>query len=134
MNIMVPDVISAAQAEQDVFVNVFNGSERSTVEMRLDNDGDWTPMTRQVVIDPSFQQVVEAERAIKDKTWRELPKPVASTHLWQAKLPAATLGSHLLHVRTTDMHGRTYHARRVIRVAPPTVAAGGEASPSREAN
>ena len=40
-----------------------------------------------------------------------------STHLWKGKLPAALpAGTHTLFVRTRDLYGRYFHAKRVIRV------------------
>ena len=44
------------------------------------------------------------------------PKPKPSTHLWHGKLPLLQPGTHAIEVRTTDMHGRTYAASRVVRV------------------
>lgn len=118
MNIIAPEEVSSGAAgETDVYVNVFNGSERSTVEMRLGTSGDWIAMQRDVRIDPLYQAVVDREAKLNDKSWHDLPEPVKSTHLWRARLPESPpAGTHLLQVRTTDMHGTTYHGRRVIRV------------------
>ncbi len=124
MNIIAPEMITADAAEAtDIYVNVFNGSERSKVEMRLGDNGDWIEMTRKVMIDPLFQQTADAEKALKNKTWRDLPNPKPSSHLWHATLPQnPEPGTHALEVRTTDMHGRSYDARRIIRVEPSTIA------------
>ncbi|MCH7725232.1 MAG: calcineurin-like phosphoesterase C-terminal domain-containing protein [Planctomycetes bacterium] len=68
MNIMAPEEISIdAAADAEVYVNVFNGSERSEVKLRLGNDGEWTTMQRTVTIDPLFKKIAEAEKAIKEK-------------------------------------------------------------------
>ena len=66
--------------------------------------------------DASFG-VTLGDVAIKKKKWITLPKSKPSTHLWEALLPGnLAAGSHLLHVRTTDKHGRIYHGRRTLRV------------------
>jgi len=109
-------------AEADVFVNVFNGSERSKVEMQVGEAG-WIAMKRVVQIDPGLQAVYEAEEAwlaTQDpKPFTVIKKPKDSTHLWKANLPGSlAAGTHLIRVRTTDMHGRSYKASRVIRLVP----------------
>jgi hypothetical protein len=118
MNIQAPDEVSVAElGETVVHVNVFNGSERSAVEMQLGPDGPWMPMKRIVTEDPAYQAVVAAEDAIAAKPWRKLTRPKLSTHLWRAPLPAdVEPGVYTLRVRTTDMHGRSYAGRRVIRI------------------
>ncbi|MCA9163950.1 MAG: calcineurin-like phosphoesterase family protein [Planctomycetales bacterium] len=117
MHIHAPEVITSDQSgETDVFVNVFNGSERSKVAMRM-GSGDWAELERRVTTDPAYVQLFEAEQKITNKTWRDLPKPKSSTHLWQGKLPAELApGLHLIEVRTVDMHGREFVDRRSIRV------------------
>jgi hypothetical protein len=116
-----PEVVSAAKAgETDVFVNVFNGSERSRVELQFGEHDAWTAMERSVRVDPGYKALYDAEMSIKEKFWKELPEPGDSIHLWRAKLPSNPKpGTHLLTVRTTDMHGRTYVGRRIIRVSGP---------------
>ena len=118
MNIQSPDAVTADKAGQtDIYVNVFNGSERSKVEMRFGETGKWTPMDRTLINDPGYVKLRAAEQAVKDKPWRDLPNPKKCPHLWHARLPdKPPVGTHTLHVRTTDMHGRIYHGYRVIRV------------------
>ncbi|MBI1312761.1 metallophosphoesterase [bacterium] len=117
MNIHTPEVVTTTVApDTDVFVNVFNGSERSTVEMRVDS-GEWKAMQRSIEIDPAFARIVEAEKLLTNKPWRDLPKPKNSTHLWKAKLPGSLkAGSHLIDIRSTDMFGQKSSGRRIIRV------------------
>ena len=118
MNIQSPEAVTADKAGQtDIFVNVFNGSERSTVEMRLGTAGKWITMDRKVINDPGYAKLRESEESIKAKPWRALPNPKKCPHLWHAKLPnKPSVGVHTLHVRTTDMHGRTHTGNRVIRI------------------
>jgi len=120
MRIQAPEVIAADEvAKTDIYVNVFNGSERSKVEMRLRKQCGWIAMQRKVINDPEFAALSAAGKADKEKTWRDLPAPKASPHLWHATLPKKVkAGTHILEVRTVDMHGRTYRGRRVLRIKP----------------
>ncbi len=119
MEIIAPEVATAGQADQcDVFVNIFNGSQRSTVEMRVGDKGEWIKMKLSPQVDPLLEQVVRAENAILEKSWRKMPSPKVSTHIWQGKLPAnIAVGTHFLQIRTKDMHDRAYQDQRVIRIA-----------------
>ncbi len=110
-------------SKTDVYANVFNGSERSKVEMQIGAGNRWVPMQRKVGIDPGFKKLSETENAIKGKTWRNLSKPKKSTHLWQAKLPDGLKpGTYLLRVRTVEMDGDKHQSGRVIRVIAPKAA------------
>lgn len=118
MSIYAPNVVLADRAsDTDVYVNVFNGSERSTVEMRLGEEASWLPMQRVVIEDPRFVKLREREQANPDPNYRELPGAVPSSHLWKAPLPPGPEpGTYLLQVRTTDMHGKVHEDQRVLRV------------------
>ncbi|MEX0676455.1 MAG: calcineurin-like phosphoesterase family protein [Pirellulales bacterium] len=119
MEIHAPEAVSLDKlAETMVYVNVFNGSERSKVEMSLEG-GDWIKMRHTREIDPKYQAVFDAEAAVLEKSpsFRQLPKPKDSSHLWKAALPtAASAGTKMLRLRATDANGKTYTAGRVIRV------------------
>ncbi|HPO16649.1 MAG TPA: calcineurin-like phosphoesterase C-terminal domain-containing protein, partial [Candidatus Hydrogenedentes bacterium] len=141
MNIFTPEVIKAADAPKtEVIVNVFAGSSRSTVEMRVE-DGKWTPMTQFKGLDPYYRQlhdrqglfvklmaerdkVQNVDNAYLGKLQREfgpilrgLSKPDETGHLWKQTLPAElTPGMHKIEVRTKDMFGHEYTANRILRV------------------
>ena len=142
MNIWAPwEVLSTETGKTDVLVNVFGGTKRSKVEIRLGEVGEWQPMTYMPQKDPYFQALKERDEAyhlerkmhtalretIKSllKEDAELPQRgkrllygvPKSTHIWQAKLPANfRKGTHIIFVRTTDMFGQTFTGRRIIRV------------------
>lgn len=118
MRIHAPNIISKSEIDTaEIYVNFFNGSERSKLEMRLGNTGKWLTMERTVVDDPAFQAVLDRESKIKERKSRKLPKPKKSPHLWRATLPESSPnGTQLLNVRATDKDGRVFHSRRVIRV------------------
>ena len=118
MQLFSPEVVAAADTTETlVYVNVFNGGTRSTVEMRV--GGEWAAMTHTREVDPLLQQVYDRELAVNEKPapWRQISKPKASTHLWKLPLPEDLQpGSHLIEVRTTDMFGKSFQSRRIIRV------------------
>lgn len=120
VSIHAPEVVKSADSEKSsVFANVFNGSERTRVEMRI-GESEWTAMRKVKEIDPKLQSVFDQEAAIlkNNKTaFRALSKPKPSTHLWRLKLPAnAKVGTHWIDIRATEPDGRVYSGRRVLRV------------------
>jgi hypothetical protein len=117
MNIHAPEFVSADKAgETEVLVNVFAGSERSKVEMRLDA-GPWVELQRTPREDPYFVALKQAEESPQPPRGRKLPRVGKSPHIWVGTLPAQpSTGVHLIDVRTTDMFGHEYRGRRIIRV------------------
>jgi hypothetical protein len=120
MQIHAPEEVSRTAANREaVLVNVFNGSARSTVQMRVGEEGIWADMEQTRVEDPAFRLAYDSERELPERNWIELPKPAVSSHIWSAPFPdGIEPGTHLLHIRTRDMHGREFTGRRVIRVSP----------------
>jgi hypothetical protein len=118
MNIFLPDAVAAESAgETEVLVNVFSGSERSRVEMRLGPDAAWTPLERVERPSPYFLELKRREAEARPPPARPLPPADPSQHLWRGLLPAdPPRGTHLLEVRTTDMFGATHHGRRILRI------------------
>lgn len=117
MNIYVPDVVKVSElANTRVLVNVFFGSEKSRVEMRVGEEGEWTPMVRVEEPDPAYVQMKKLEEEYT-LPGRRLPGTMNSPHLWAANLPSTLpRGTYWLYVRTTDMFGQVYSDRRVITV------------------
>ena len=118
MGIYAPEeVASAESAAAEVVVNVFAGSSRSKVEMRIGRSGPWTAMEQARIGDPAYLAIKEAEASSSPPPGRKLPGISLSSHIWRAKLPAnLPAGTHAITVRTTDMFGKTYEDRRVLRV------------------
>ena len=116
LRIETPIVIkSTDSAKTMVYVNVFSGSEKSTVKLRV-NDGPWLNLKKTVEIDPYYARMREEE--IKNKVpGPELNSPTSSLHLWKGPLPAnLPKGAHTLQAVTRDMYGREFSAKRVLRV------------------
>ncbi len=118
MNIYVPEVVHQAELIATVVTaNIFNGSSRSEVSMRLDRQGDWKPMERITVVDPAFVAEKHREQALADRTWTELPAAHATPHMWRCMMPPnLAVGSHLIEVRSIDMSNKTHLDERIIRV------------------
>lgn len=118
MQIYAPDeVVSAETGKTKVLANVFIGSERSKVEMRL-GDWPWTPMTRVHQPDPGYLQAKQVEDKItKPIPWRGVQAPGNSYHIWEALLPEKMpAGPRLIEIRSTDMFGNVDVGRRIIYV------------------
>ena len=115
--------ISVAQAQQDgntldpaqwsgpqVVVNVFNGSELSSVRYQIDG-GEMRTMERTLRTDPYVSE-------LQERFPEEMPGPIDSSHIWTAPLPDDLApGVHQVRVETTDQYGQTFRATRVFEVA-----------------
>lgn len=119
MNIYAPEEIRRSEsAETAVLANVFSGSIRSKVEMRV-GDGEWLPMERVEVEDPAYLVLKQQEQGPNPPAGRALPNVMKSPHIWRAMLPGAVeAGVQQIRVRHTDMFGRKQMNDRVIRVLP----------------
>lgn len=130
MNIFAPDSVTAAEAgETTVRANVFAGSEYNRVELRLESPvphgrdgaekqfGPWIPMSRVSQPDPAYVETVERDRLRNPRPRFFLPPPIPSPHLWAGRLPPhPSSGTHSIVVRSEDMYGQVFVARRLIRV------------------
>ncbi|MDI6784050.1 MAG: calcineurin-like phosphoesterase family protein [bacterium] len=118
MHIYAPEEITIDQATAtEVNVNIFAGSEKSTVEFKLGNKGNWVPMEKTIIQDPYFLLMKNNEPDPYPAHWRKLPKATLSQHIWKTRLPeSAETGTQLIQIRTTDMFGHKYTANRVITI------------------
>jgi hypothetical protein len=118
MRVQAPARVSAADApDTEIFVNVFAGSARSRVEMRLGEGGAWIRLDRVEARDPGYEALYRREAAARPPDGYGLPSPVLSPHLWVGRLPAGLApGDRVLEVRTLDFFGQEYRTRRPLRV------------------
>ncbi|MCP4639682.1 MAG: metallophosphoesterase [bacterium] len=118
MAIYAPETVASAElTAAEVIVNVFNGSERSTVEMRVGDTGDWIPLTRVSRKDPYYVMMHDLDTKLPKEAGLRVPEPKNSAHIWTGTLAAGTpKGTHLVQVRTTDMSGHAYEANRTVVV------------------
>ena len=117
MNIYIPDEVPVAETEKtEVLVNVFAGSEKSKVEMRVDR-ADWVNLEQTRTIDP-FCLRMHQDNQFNDKEalGYKFDKPSETSHMWKGTLPRMYAGTHVIEVRTKDMFGHTYSANKILRV------------------
>ncbi|MFP6900610.1 MAG: calcineurin-like phosphoesterase family protein [Opitutales bacterium] len=116
LRIHAPVAIEVQDANKtQVYVNVFAGSEKSTVRLRV-GEGKWVNLKKTREIDPYYLALREAEIQAKS-TGLPMGGGSPSDHLWTGPLPAnLSKGSHLLEAVTKDMYGREFRATRVLRV------------------
>lgn len=123
MQIHAPDELQFRRGAT-IWANVFAGSERSKVEMRIVGPNAqgaraWIPMHHSLERDPAYLRLREREETTLAPDETALPFALESTHLWKAALPEdLAVGSHWIEVRSTDMFGQVDLGRRVIRVSP----------------
>jgi hypothetical protein len=127
MNIYLPNEIETSGLDTTkLLVNVFAGSERSKVEMQMDQKGEWIQMEQVKTIDPEclrmhglspyLKQSVKGV-ALDDLFGYTMDYPSISHHMWQVQLPENIAeGTHTVTVRTTDMYNKTWLAHRVFRM------------------
>ncbi|MGI9591304.1 MAG: calcineurin-like phosphoesterase C-terminal domain-containing protein [Myxococcota bacterium] len=118
MAIHAPAELPAAEAaETEILVNVFGGSPRTRVEMRLGPGAPWRPLRKVVRKDPGYVELYERERTQRPPRGWRLPAPNDSMHLWAGTLPPSPEpGATLLEVRATQPSGRILTGRQLLRI------------------
>ena len=118
MRIHLPNTVAASKsAATEVWVNVFNGSSKSKVEMAVDRESDWVTLERKVTADPYYEAALAAEKKIKPEIVPSWIGTKPCSHLWHGTIDQKLQpGVHLIRIRTTDMHGRTFYSQRSIRI------------------
>lgn len=118
MGVFAPAEITVSEAgDTDVYANVFAGTPRCKVEMRLGQVGPWIEMVRVEEHDPYYLQQKEWEKSENPPKGPDLPNPSKSTHLWKAQLPVKPPpGTHLIQVQARDIFGKEYQGNRAIRI------------------
>lgn len=129
MSIYLPDDISLDQLDgSQVLVNIFNGTEKSTVEMQIDQTGVWMQLSQTTTTDPANWEMHEMNKYLDVKVdnkkldelfgW-QMDKPQKSRHFWTGALPKKLKpGTHQLAIKTKDMFGNVYQSSRIFRVNP----------------
>jgi hypothetical protein len=116
MDIIAPETVGTSEAANtEVLVNVFGGSEKSKVEMRV-GSGPWVELNKVMRKDPVYAASFERDRPLQ-RPYRPLPAPIDSPHMWAGNLPSGlSRGIQPIHIRTVDMFGQTYYATKGIFV------------------
>ncbi len=118
LSIHAPDQIDPKNEKQQfIYVNVFNGSAKSKVKMRIGEGTDWIPLKKTVENDPYYVELRERETLNSKDGKTQLNPPSPSNHLWKVQIPAGIeTGSHLIEIEATDHYGRPHKGNRIIRV------------------
>lgn len=119
MSIDCEEAIAQSELSQSsLSVNVFNGSEKTAVQMRVGSEGEWIPLKRVSAIDPYFARVKAREAEVKEKNWIELPGPHRTPHQWQGVLPEGLVpGTHVIEIHATT-GAKTVTGKRIVRILP----------------
>ena len=113
LRIDLPTTVAADQtATTALWVNVFNGSEKSSVKIQVDGTGPWLTLKQVKEFDPYLQRLLKRDKNAE----RPLARVAKSEHLWKGQLPAIQPGVHVITAETVDRHGRKYRAQRSVRV------------------
>ena len=121
MEISAPDMIkNSVDKTNFVYVNVFNGSQKTKVKMNIGSD-QWVNMEKTLEPDPSYVQSYNRElELLKDRKpapFRKINAPMKSAHLWKAELPQGLpAGTYSIKIEATNYKNRTYHGQRSIRI------------------
>ena len=127
MNIYAPNKVKVSALDTTkILVNVFAGSEKSTVEMKIGNITDWQPLNKVEVVDPECLRMHKLtpifelkynENILEEILGWKMDKPHISYHMWEGKINSSlSTGAHTIYVRTTDMYGQSYQAYRIMYV------------------
>ncbi len=127
MNIYAPDKVDISSIDSTkVLVNVFAGSEKSIVQMKVGKNGEWLSLKKVEVIDPQCLRMYNLTPILKQKFNDEeienilgwpMDYPNVSTHIWEGNLQGEILlGANTIKVKTTDMYGHNYEENRIIYV------------------
>jgi hypothetical protein len=127
MNIYLPDdIIKADLDTTSLIVNVFAGSSRSKIEMRVDELADWTTLAYHPMRDPGVAAMGIYNPFLKSTIngtvldtilgW-EMDIPTLSRHIWKGKLPGnLSVGTHRVTIKSTDMFGQISTDHRIFRI------------------
>lgn len=114
INLFVPkSVPQKGKSYSKVFANFFMGSEKDTVEYRIDG-GAWKPMAYTETVDPAYTlEVLQWDTTEKLFPGRRPNNPESSRHVWQATFPKnLKLGNHTVEVRAQDRYGQTFTSEK----------------------
>jgi hypothetical protein len=127
MNIYLPDDIARTGLDTtNISVNIFAGSERSTVEMKFDSEEEWKNLIPVITIDPEVLRMHNLSPYLDEKVkglgleeifgWK-MDYPSKSRHMWRGTLPGnLPAGTRMVTIRTTDMFDQTYQAHKIFRI------------------
>lgn len=105
MHIDAPAALTEGELQSvTVTANIFNALPTAQVRMKVTGQDDWMTMNNVIRTDSVLHRVIEREAELGAVPWRRLSRPVATPHLWEATLDAASLkpGVYLITIESTD--------------------------------
>lgn len=108
-----PKQISLHIKDNVLYANFFVGEKSNRLRYRV-NGGEWTIMQPSRERDPLFVSIYERWSEKPDAPGRQPSAPVVSEHLWKANISIEAPDS-IVEVEATDMFGRTYTQRMVVK-------------------
>lgn len=118
MHINMPALVERSKlADTEVQVNVYAGSVRTRVRMRVDG-GDWFPLAQTEIPDRRYLALQERAEAHPDAGQGELPNALVADHNWSGALPKdLENGWHTLTVHVRGTFGEEWTAEHTFVVA-----------------
>lgn len=100
-----------------LYANFFMGDAESDVQYRIDG-GKWQAMQHIYAPDPAYIfDVLQFDHATNQVLEGKRPSdPVPSTHLWRARYPQLSTGTHQVEVRAQDRYGKRHYVSKTIEV------------------
>jgi hypothetical protein len=98
--------------DNPVIVNIFNGSEKSKAQCRID-DTYTTEMTKTIIPDPYMEKLIRDNKEAFGASFKARP----SFHIWTAPLPYNLKeGLHTITIKTTDQYGQVFHGSKIFKI------------------
>lgn len=103
-----------------ITANFFMGYTGSNVSCRID-DGDWMPMKKTDMVDPTYQAMYFRWNASTEKRFARWPSMAGpSSHIWSIRMPSRLpLGRHRIQVKAEDHYGREFMEESHFEVEAP---------------
>lgn len=121
LRVTAPRHVVAGERDQPIQVNVFNGSERTTVAYRVSPVlNEWIPLAHAPGVDAEYAgRAWQRDMSETPVAGTRLPPPIDSQHLWQGRLPRnLPVGAYEIEVRSIDEWGVESTSRRPLEVHP----------------
>lgn len=122
MNIHAPDSATPEQISDrsvSLTVNVFNGSNKSKVNVRIVGETKWKPLQKALRPDPFFKNLYQRDQVHSIAGTSFKHEPLLSMSIWYGTLPSVQISENttkLIEVRAEDAYGHTFHSYRPIRI------------------
>lgn len=118
MELYMPDRVGSSEGSQ-VLANIFAGSERSVVRMRIDG-GPWSSCELSPQVWPPYAALCALDKqqiAAEGSGRTPLPDPAESPHVWRGTIPAGlAVGGHVVEFEEVDQFNATHRAQRAFEV------------------